>query len=306
MYNDIWMRLNAYLINRRISHYKVDEVVLHIWRPRFKYALDLIKYDKTIYHVDDNYSFSSTIQSRELSKNERELLKQCDFSFIHSKTLFNEQSKLSKNPYLLPNGVDLSLYNDRTYDFDIRAERFDKFDIILGYVGAIKRHLNLPLLLEIANNRKDICIVFVGQIKVNHKEVPEIVTKLQILENVFFEGIVKAEIVPTYLRAFNIGLMPYKQNAYTRNIYPLKMHEYFAAGLPVISTRLENILEFKKSLYFAHTREEYFEIINKVRNQSHEERVNKTKSLIKVARENSWDKRVHTMLEILEYNEEVQ
>ena len=232
-------------------------MILHIWRPQFDFAIDLVNHDKSIYHVDDNYAFSSHDEKRQLSSSELRLLQNCDFSFIHSKTLFKEQANKSKNAFLLPNGVELSLYQKHAPKFAINTERFNKYDVILGYVGAIKRHLNLPLLYDLAKNRKDLCIVLVGPIRENHKEIHGIIRKLQSLENVFFDGMVNSESVPSYLFTFNIGLMPYKRNAYTKNIYPLKMHEYFAAGLPVISTDLENIIEFKESLYFAHTWSEY-------------------------------------------------
>jgi len=306
LYVICWRRLNTILINRRISSYDVDEVILHIWRPEYHYALNLVKHNTSIYHVDDNYAFSSHIEKRQLSSSELRLLQYCDFSFIHSKTLFKEQANKSKNAFLLPNGVDLSLYQKHAPKFAINTERFNKYDIILGYVGAIKRHLNLPLLYDLAKNRKDLCIVLVGPIRENHKEIHEIITKLQSLENVFFDGMVSLESVPSYLFTFNIGLMPYKRNAYTRNIYPLKMHEYFAAGLPVISTDLENISEFKESLYFAHTWREYSSLIDEISSQSDHERAKNKNNLMKIASANSWDNRVSRVIRILEQNERVQ
>ena len=305
LYIICWRLLNTSLINRRISFYDVDEVILHIWRPEYQYALNLVKHNRSIYHVDDNYAFSSNIGKRHLSSSELGLLQNCDFSFIHSKTLFKEQANKSKNAFLLPNGVDLSLYQKQAPKFSINTERFNKYDVILGYVGAIKRHLNLPLLYDLAKNRKDLCIVLVGPIRENHKEIHEIIMKLQSLENVFFDGMVNSECVPSYLFTFNIGLMPYKRNSYTRNIYPLKMHEYFAAGLPVISTYLENISEFKESLYFAHTWSEYSSLIDDISCQSDCERLKNKNNLMRIASANSWDNRVSRVIEILKQNERV-
>ena len=85
-------------------------------------------------------------------------------------------------------------------------------------MGAIKRHLNLPLLYDLAKNRKDLCIVLVGPIRENHKEIHGIIRKLQSLENVFrWHG--KFRKCTELSFTFNIGLMPYKRNAYTKNIY---------------------------------------------------------------------------------------
>ena len=295
-----WRFLNTILINRRISSYDVDEVILHIWRPEYQYALDFVKHDKSIYHVDDNYSFSSRDEKRQLSREECKLLENCDITFIHSQTLFYEQAPKSKNPYLLPNGVDISLFQDQAPNFLIDRERFNKYDIILGYVGAIKRHLNLSLLLDLANNRKDLCIVFVGPIRENHKEIQSIVARLKSLDNVFFENTKPTESIPSYLSIFNIGLMPYKKNSYTKNIYPLKMHEYFAAGLPIISTDLKNIFEFKAHLYFANTWIEYSTLVDEIMSQSEVQLTNERNILKKIARSNSWDNRVSSVVEILE------
>ena len=74
-------------------------------------------------------------------------------------------------------------------------------------------------------------------------------TKFKELEkqnNIIFLGEIKHKQVPTYLKKFHIGILPYKVNSFTKSINPLKIYEYVASGLPVISTNLPNVSKLIK------------------------------------------------------------
>ncbi len=44
--------------------------------------------------------------------------------------------------------------------------------------------------------------------------------------------------LPAVLRAADAGLIPYARNALTESVFPMKVYEYLAAGLPVVATPL--------------------------------------------------------------------
>jgi hypothetical protein len=79
--------------------------------------------------------------------------------------------------------------------------------------------------------------------------------------------------------------------------YPLKLHEYFAAGLPVVSTPLPSIREFDRFLDLATTSEEWQAAIGRCLRQG--KTAQKVHELREVARRNNWDLRVANLQDLL-------
>ncbi len=69
--------------------------------------------------------------------------------------------------------------------------------------------------------------------------------------NVHFIGQVGVEQVPYWMAACDVGLLPYRQNAWTRHIHPLKLYEYLACGLPVVATAIPSVMDEADVLYVA-------------------------------------------------------
>jgi glycosyltransferase involved in cell wall biosynthesis len=109
---------------------------------------------------------------------------------------------------------------------------------------------------------------------------------------VYFLGGKKPEELPFYVRRMNVCLMCYRENDYTRYIYPLKLHEYLACGKPIVAAPLENLQEFEHVLYFAEGIEDWISKIQYALNNFDPEMV---QARINVAMENSWDARVHSI-----------
>ena len=69
-------------------------------------------------------------------------------------------------------------------------------------------------------------------------------SRLRSLENVHFLGGKPVDALPGYLKALDVALIPYKLNELTRNIFPLKLYEYLAAGLPIVAAALPELEPF--------------------------------------------------------------
>ena len=92
---------------------------------------------------------------------------------------------------------------------------------------------------------------WLAQSRKNHLDIENDIKLLKSRPNVHFLGGKASNDLPKYLNNFDVCLMPYLITNYTKYIYPMKLHEYFACGKPVVSTQLENIIEFKDYLFFA-------------------------------------------------------
>lgn len=297
-YNVWWKKAYAAKVRQLARSMGMERIVLYVWRPEYAEYIDLIPHDLLCYHIDDEYSFNPE-RDEPVSDAERDLLEKADLVFIHSKTLMAKKGHINPNTHQVPNGVDFELYR-RVIDQGLpeppglAAIPHPR----IGYMGHIKRHLDLPLLLEIAKSRPEWQLVMIGPVRENHEDIKDDVAALKRQPNVHFLGGKDATELPRYVNGFDVGIMPYRHTNYTKYIYPLKMHEYFACGKPVISTRLENIEEFAHVIRFAESPREWIEAIGDALREATSDGSAPEKR-IQVAQENSWGNRVDAVRDAL-------
>jgi glycosyltransferase involved in cell wall biosynthesis len=107
---------------------------------------------------------------------------------------------------------------------------------IFGYVGVIDERLDLALVDGLAAARPDATIVLVGPVtKIDERTLPR-------RENIVYLGKRGYDELPALLAGFDVALMPFALNEHTENISPTKTLEYLAAGCPVVSTAVPDVV----------------------------------------------------------------
>ncbi|MBV1735326.1 MAG: glycosyltransferase [Candidatus Desulforudis sp.] len=99
---------------------------------------------------------------------------------------------------------------------------------IVGYIGAIRDWIDWRLVAFSATKYPNMSFVFVGSGRAPSKMPP----------NVHFLGRVDYGCIPSVLRKFDIGIIPFKVDSCTLSVDPVKLYEYCAVGIPVVSTYL--------------------------------------------------------------------
>jgi len=288
-YNAWWERRHVAQIKRLLERMGIRRVILYIWRPEFARYAERIPHELLCYHIDDEYSFSSA-EDVPTSNEEIELLRKADHVFIHSKSLLDKKGHINPKTRYVPNGVDFDLFqevmhSDAPEPSDLRGIPHPR----IGYVGYIKRHIDLPLLLAIARQRRDWSLVLVGPVRDQQAEIAGDVAALRKEPNVHFLGGKSSRDVAPYIKGFDVCLMCYRKTHYTKYIYPMKLHEYLACGRPVVATQLENLEEFANALTFAATPSQWLDAIAAAADSPTPEQVTLRVSL---ASRNSWSARV--------------
>jgi glycosyltransferase involved in cell wall biosynthesis len=241
-YRPLWLRramltrtlkdARAYLARR-----KTKRLLLYLWRPEFAEALKLIPHDASCYHIDDEYSFADV--ARPNDPQEIELLRSVDRVIVHSQGLLKKKGDINPHTALIPNGVDYPAFATK------QAEPPDLATVPIpriGYVGVIKRQLDLGLLARLAHARPDWSFVLVGPVgNVSGKEAA--LAQLRALPNVHFLGYKPVNQLAAYVQYMDVCLMCYEVNDYTNCIYPLKLHEYLAAGRPTVASPIASVLD---------------------------------------------------------------
>ena len=228
-----------------------NKVVLYLWRPEFAPVLDIIHSDLSCYHIDDEYSFSA--KDSPVSEDEAKLIARVDQVFIHSPGLLEKKGKINPHTSFTPNGVDFNAYATEVPEpSDIQGIPHPR----IGYSGRIKRQLDWQLLRELVNRHPQWNFVFVGASN-GHQDILGHIQELSQRSNVKFLGDKTTSELAQYPQHFDVCVMPYAQDGYTKYIYPLKLHEYLASGRPVVGTPIQSLDPFRDSIFLPNDSEQW-------------------------------------------------
>src|SRR5260370_959873 len=126
----------------------------------------------------------------------------------------------------------------------------------IGYSGHIKRQLDWQLLRDLTARHPNWFFVFVGSANA-HSEILGHVEELSLRKNVRFLGSKTALQLAAYPQHFDVCVMPYRNDDYTKYIYPLKIHEYLSSGRPVIETPIPSLVAFRDSVRLPENAEQW-------------------------------------------------
>jgi glycosyltransferase involved in cell wall biosynthesis len=249
--NDMTLALRLRSARESLIRAGAKYIVLYVWRPEFAPALRLVRHHLSCYHIDDEYSFAAS--KVPMSASELFLLQQVGQVFIHSDTMLRAKGGINPHTSHIPNGVDYARYSVMVPEpDDLRAIPRPR----IGYSGWLKPQINWRLLQALAERHSDWSFVFVGD-QQRQPEVADNVARLRRLPNVHFLGGRPTAALHGYVQHFDVALMPYELNEYTHFIYPVKVHEYLAAGSPVVASPLPNLREFENVLTLADSVDEW-------------------------------------------------
>lgn len=268
------------------------KIVVYIWRPEFARALKQLPWYLSVYHVDDEYSFSSTETA--ISAEELALLQSAGQVFIHSPALLEKKGRFNRNTEFVPNGVEYQAYATPLEEpDDLRRIPHPR----IGYVGHLKQMLDWKLLQELSATHPQWSFVFVGPTS-PHPAIALALEQMAGRPNVYFLGAKKTEELGAYPQHFDACIMPYKVDDYTRYIYPLKMHEYLASGRPVVSAPIRSVREFEHVIGIANTPGEWSSALERALSAK-ENTPQAFASRRDVARQHDWDTLVHRIARII-------
>lgn len=291
-------KLVANTINKLIAEKDVKQYILINSFNPFYFPLDLSQEPLlTIYQSVDNIEKSNYVGKHGTTK-EKEIAKVADFVITTSSQLTQKLAHLNKHVYCIPNAADTKLFSKAQTEVFAKPSEWNiiKDRKVIIYTGNICHRLDYDLLYEIAKFHSDKVLLMVGPSKNNLYEK----VGLQNLPNVVFTGSKQPHELPAYLQHSHCAIIPFLCNELTASIYPLKINEYLASGIPVVSTPFsEDILAFNDIIEISNATAQFVHLIeNAIANDTELQ----TQERLRYAMQNTWEDRTQKLLDYIDYH----
>jgi glycosyltransferase involved in cell wall biosynthesis len=234
---------------RRATHrLGMGRAILWAYVPQAEALIEALDPELVVYHCVDDAAAVAGIDAESFRATERRFVAQADLVLASAPALAARMRELSENVLYAPNVADTALFA-RALDPSPAGAGADPAGagadpavaalprpriLFTGAVVATK--LDVPLLATLARARPEWSFALVGPVGPGDPRTD--VSALRDVPNIHLLGPRTYAQLPNALRAADAGLIPYARNAITESIFPMKVYEYLAAGLPVVATPL--------------------------------------------------------------------
>lgn len=190
---------------------------------------------------------------------EAELMKRADVVFTGGHSLFEAKKNNHHNIHAFPSSIDYTHFSQARSRL---VEPDDQINIPhprIGFYGVIDERFNIDLLAQMADLKPDFHFVIVGPVvKIDPRTLPR-------RTNIHYLGKKDYHALPLYLAGWDCAMMPFALNDSTKFISPTKTPEFLAAGRPVVSTSIKDVVHpygNQRLVHIADTAEDFIAAID--------------------------------------------
>ena len=218
---------------------------------------------------------------------EKRAVQSADIVFVDNQAILDDYKHLNENIYYMPQGVSLDRFNtDLVADELLQLKGEGKK--ILGYCGSLHPYVDYGLLESVIPHLWDWVFIFVGNIEDKRAN------DLHKFSNVKFMGRKKKDELVYYYNGFDIGLIPYTIEPHTTGIFPTKLFEYAACGLPIVSSALPELTTYENEfLKIYRSKEQFLSFVKELYTRKSYLKA----EIVQFSKENTWKDRLDFMLE---------
>jgi len=261
-------------------------VIITAYNPFYGLSLQNKLGEKTdVYYCYDGVE--SVFFGKRIFKVEDMFSKSADAIITTSDFLNNAKLKLNPNSFVVKNGVDFPLFSKYA-----KKEIYNRVRKRVGFIGSLDPRFDIDTVEYTVRKLTHFDFEFTGDMRnVTMKN------RLSSYPNVLFFDPVKPDDVPELLAKYDVGIIPYIVNEVNKNIYPLKINEYLAVGVPVVMTPFANLPEFENMVSVSTDKDDF---CDKLVMETETDTAKKLKQRIIFASDNSWDARTESFSSIIE------
>jgi glycosyltransferase involved in cell wall biosynthesis len=230
-------RLLAMLVGRTARRLGLRRPILWAYVPQAETLLDTLDPSLVVYHCVDDIAAHERIDTASFRAAEERFAARADLVLASAPALAERLRRISHNVLDAPNVADTELFSSALQPgpLDPAMAALPRPRIV--FTGAIvSTKLDLGMLAALARLRPSWSFALVGPVGPGDPRTD--VSQLAATPNIHLLGARAYDELPNVLRAADAGLIPYARNELTESIFPMKVYEYLAAGLPVVATPL--------------------------------------------------------------------
>ncbi len=237
--------------------------------------------------VDEEWSFGRLCRRSYLRRLEATLLDRADVVIASSRGLQRRLSAGGRRVEFVPNGCDFAHFSRPAGPRPLDLPPADR--PLLGFVGSVtRRALDLSLLARVFSLLPDCRFAFVGSADAASAEA------IARAPNATLVGAKPYTELPDYVASFDVCLIPYLVGGQIDYVYPKKLHEYLAAGKPVVAADMPELRAFAGVIEIGRTPEQFVAGIQECLRAQADPILSSRLSAERqaVAQENTWETRV--------------
>ncbi|MDF7629915.1 NAD(P)-binding protein [Erwiniaceae bacterium L1_55_4] len=230
----------------------------------------------------------------QLRQRESALLKCADLVFTGGSSLYEAKKNRHDAVYCFPSSVDAAHFEqarDRSNGHPLQQTLPSQR---LGYYGVIDERLDLVLIASLADAHPDWQIIMVGPVvKIDPQTLPQ-------RENIYWFGQQPYAALPHFLADWDVCLMPFALNEATRYISPTKVLEYMAAGLPIVSSAIPDVVQHYTHLVsIADSHQHFITLCAQALQYTTQQQQSLAASMAAVVAHTSWDQTAESMYALI-------
>lgn len=223
------------LVDKALAASQHERLVLWYYTPMALPFTDHLDCDVCVYDCMDELSAFRNAP-RELVQMERLLMQRADVVFTGGQSIYEAKRRLHKSIHPFPSSIDVAHFHKARKPGKDPADQAHIPHPRVGFAGVLDERLDVALLARAAAAMPDVQFVMIGPVvKIDPADLPR-------LHNIHWLGPKSYAELPAYMAQWDMGWMPFALNEATRYISPTKTPEFLAAGLPVVSTAIVDVV----------------------------------------------------------------
>lgn len=223
------------LIDRLFEEYQISDYILWYYTPMAIAWTRHLKPIATVYDCMDELSAFRGAPPQ-LIEREKELFKRADLVFTGGQSIYEAKRDKHKSVHAFPSSIDAKHFAQARA---VTNEPEDQAQIPhprMGFFGVVDERFDIELLEGIADARPDWHLVIIGPVvKIDPATLPQ-------RPNIHYLGGKSYKELPAYLAGWDVAALFFARNESTKYISPTKTPEYLAAGRPVVSTSIRDVV----------------------------------------------------------------
>lgn len=223
------------MIDRLFAEQHIRDYVLWYYTPM---ALGWTRHLKPLATVYDCMDELSAFRNapRLLRDREAELFRRADLVFTGGQSLYEAKRDQHQNVYAFPSSIDRAHFAQARSIMEDPADQANIPHPRMGFFGVVDERFDIELLDGISEARPDWQFVIIGPVvKIDEADLPR-------RANIHYLGSKSYKELPAYLAGWDVAALLFARNESTRFISPTKTPEYLAAGKPVVSTSIRDVV----------------------------------------------------------------